>query len=60
LWLASQRPDGTWSAIEPQGTGKMIVSFGEDDRGELYLVDYLGAVYRMNPGVPPRRRSAVQ
>lgn len=57
LWVASQRADGSWAAIEPQDTGKMIVSFGEDDRGELYLVDYRGAVYRMSPGVPPRRRS---
>jgi hypothetical protein len=51
-----------WSAgpthTEEQPTDKMIVSFGEDDDGELYLVDYLGAVYRLAPSPPPRRRPA--
>ncbi len=58
LWSAIQRPDGSWAAIETQDTGKQIVSFGEDDSGELYLVDHAGAVYRMAPSRPPRRRSA--
>ncbi len=51
LWIASR------SASTLQETGKMIVSFGEDDDGELYLVDYRGAVYRMKPA-PLRRRAA--
>jgi len=46
-----------WSGGEVQSTGKMIVSFGEDDEGELYLIDYAGAVYRMSPA-PRRRRAA--
>ena len=28
-------------------TGLRISSFGEDEAGELYLVDYKGAVYRL-------------
>jgi glucose/arabinose dehydrogenase len=58
LWSAIQRTDGSWATHETQNTGKVIVSFGEDDSGELYLVDYAGAIYRMAPGLPPRRRSA--
>src|SRR5436190_2266005 len=57
LWTAIQRPDGSWSNIETQNTGKEIVSFGEDDEGELYLVDRAGAVYRMTPCAPRRKRS---
>lgn len=58
LGSAIQRPDGSWETRETQNSGKEIVSFGEDDSGELYLVDYAGAVYRMAPPRPPRRRSA--
>jgi glucose/arabinose dehydrogenase len=56
LWGASQKPDGSWTSSEVESTGAMIVSFGEDDQGELYLVDYRGAVYRMS-GVAQRRHS---
>jgi len=58
LRTAIQRTDGSWLTIETQRTGKQIVSFGEDDEGELYLVDYGGAVYRMTMDVVPRRRAA--
>lgn len=57
LWSVIQHADGSWTTVETQNTGKVIVSFGEDDDGELYLVDYAGAVYRMSPGQPPRRRA---
>jgi len=57
LWIASQQIDGSWTTSTTQNTGKSIVSFGEDDDGELYLVDYAGAVYRMLPTPPPRRRA---
>jgi len=59
LWTAVQHSDGSWATNEMLSTGKVIVSFGEDDEGELYLVDYAGAVYRMSPVPLPRRRSAV-
>jgi hypothetical protein len=32
--------------------GKMIVSFGEDEGGELYLVDHKGTVYRLQAVAP--------
>ena len=37
-------------------TGKAIVSFGEDDDGELLLVDYNGGLYRIT--APVKRRAA--
>jgi glucose/arabinose dehydrogenase len=33
-------------------TGTRISSFGEDEAGELYVVDYGGAVYRISPSSP--------
>jgi hypothetical protein len=35
------------SAVRP--TSYSISSFGEDDDGELYVVDHNGAVYRFDP-----------
>jgi glucose/arabinose dehydrogenase len=42
---ATQGRDWT-SQLSPGGS---IVSFGEDARGELYIVNYLGGVYRIVP-----------
>jgi glucose/arabinose dehydrogenase len=51
-----------WGAVEGSPaevvaqTGKAIVSFGEDDAGELYLVDYNGGIYRITaPGSSKHR-----
>ena len=32
-----------------QNTGFRIASFGEDEAGELYLVDHDGGIYRFGP-----------
>jgi glucose/arabinose dehydrogenase len=32
-----------------------VVSFGEDDDGELYVVDYLGSIFRIEPRIEHRR-----
>ncbi len=47
LWSLSRRgPD--WQSSELRTTGLAISSFGEDEAGELYLVDQAGsAVYRL-------------
>jgi Ca2+-binding RTX toxin-like protein len=49
---------GTWTATERTaqitpntGTIEMPASYGEDARGNLYLVDYFGEVYRLTPRV---------
>lgn len=50
LWAARRTADETW-LVEPfvLRSGLTISSFGEDEAGELYIVDYRGAVYRFEP-----------
>jgi glucose/arabinose dehydrogenase len=51
LWASYRTPDGTWQTVDLPGTNRRISSFGEDDSGELYLVDYNGVVLRFSaPG----------
>lgn len=57
IWGATRR-DGEWSMKELADTNLAIVSFGEDDDGELYVVDYAGAIYRLT--APASRRRAVR
>ncbi|MDZ4671290.1 MAG: PQQ-dependent sugar dehydrogenase [Phototrophicales bacterium] len=38
---------GEWVSAPFIETGKQIVSFGEDEAGEIYLVDYKGDIYRL-------------
>lgn len=45
-----RRRDGGWRMAELLRTGLGISSFGEDEDGELYVVDYGGAVHRLVPG----------
>jgi hypothetical protein len=47
IW--SMQQDGTrWtSPIQELDTGYSISSFGEDEAGELYVVDFNGAIYRL-------------
>ncbi|MCC6974342.1 MAG: PQQ-dependent sugar dehydrogenase [Anaerolineae bacterium] len=47
VWTLYQNPDGTWVNTVFMDTGKQITSFGEDETGELYLVDYKGGVYKL-------------
>jgi glucose/arabinose dehydrogenase len=46
LWGLT-RDGGAWTSQELPSTGASISSFGEDEAGELYLVDYNGAVLRV-------------
>jgi glucose/arabinose dehydrogenase len=57
IWRATQR-DGRWTSKELADTDLAIVSFGEDDEGELYVVDYNGAVFRLT--APASRRRAIR
>lgn len=49
IWAARQDNAGTWQASVSLESGRSIGSFGEDEAGELYLVDYGGAVLRFEP-----------
>jgi glucose/arabinose dehydrogenase len=47
IWLAERDSNGLWGSSVLMDTGFSIVSFGEDEAGELYLVDIQGAVYQL-------------
>ncbi len=48
LWAAWRDRDLNWHVIALQSTDYAISSFGEDEAGELYLIDYAGALYRFD------------
>jgi glucose/arabinose dehydrogenase len=47
IWGARVGADGAMETAELLDTDMRVVSFGEDATGELYLVDFAGAVYRL-------------
>ncbi|MCL4238171.1 MAG: PQQ-dependent sugar dehydrogenase [Anaerolineae bacterium] len=47
VWVAHRDAEGVWQSETFMDTPFVISSFGEDKQGELYLVDYKGAVYRL-------------
>lgn len=49
VWTARRDASGGWRVAKLLETGMNIASFGEDDAGELLVVDYGGAVYRLVP-----------
>lgn len=49
LWAAAPTASGAWESVISLETGRQISSFGEDEAGELYLVDYEGVVLKFAP-----------
>lgn len=49
IWSAQRDAGGLWQALVSLESGRSISSFGEDEAGELYLVDYGGEVLRFEP-----------
>lgn len=47
IWSAYRTPDGTWQSGVVTETGRRISSFGQDDDGELYMIDYSGIILRL-------------
>ncbi len=47
VWIAWRDEAGAWQSETFMDTAFVIPSFGEDEQGELYLVDYKGAIYRL-------------
>lgn len=45
VWAARRDEAGNWDNTLWKETGLVISSFGQDEIGELYLVDYKGGVY---------------
>jgi glucose/arabinose dehydrogenase len=47
VWTLARDDQGAWQARVLMETGMQITSFGEDERGGLYLVSYKGYIYRL-------------
>jgi len=55
VWRLIEAKDRRWQREELLRTGFNISSFGEDERSQLYLVDYSGTVYLMRVDSGPGR-----
>ena len=49
IWGLLQDAQGVWQNALHFQTGLNITSFGEGEGGELYLVDYSGSLFRLEP-----------
>jgi uncharacterized repeat protein (TIGR03806 family) len=47
LWKTTKDTDGRYVTQLVRRTGRSIASFGEDDKGELYLLSFDGGIYRI-------------
>ena len=49
IWTLERNSGGQWTTtLSDWPPGKFVISsFGQDEAGELYLVDYKGAIYRL-------------
>jgi glucose/arabinose dehydrogenase len=47
--VAATRPHELTANVDPERVLSQIVSFGEDASGELYVVDPVGRIYRIDP-----------
>jgi len=56
IWGASERAGGSWESELLLDTSQAIVSFGEDEAGELYVIDYYGTISRIVEPARPRTR----
>ncbi len=57
LWRLFQTENGQWQREQLLRPGFNISSFGEDERGEIYVVDYSGTVNRLRAAFNLTRRS---
>lgn len=49
IWQLKRAADGKWVNAELFADNLRIASFGEDEAGEVYVVDHGGAIYKMQP-----------
>ncbi len=49
IWASWRDRNLAWHTTEFMRTSLQISSFGQDEAGELYVVDYGGAIYRFDP-----------
>lgn len=46
LWGTQRNASNEWETRVLLNTGRVVSSFGEDEKGELYLIDYSGSILR--------------
>ncbi|MDE2854515.1 MAG: PQQ-dependent sugar dehydrogenase [Chloroflexota bacterium] len=51
IWAAWRDPALNWRMDELMHTNMAISSFGEDEAGEAYVIDYGGTLYRFDPAM---------
>lgn len=49
IWTMYRDPAGAWQVNQFVDSDSVVTSFGEDEEGELYMVDYKGSIYRLMP-----------
>ncbi len=49
LWSLTETAPGRWTMAPLLESGLRISSFGEDQAGELYVIDHRGGIYRLLP-----------
>lgn len=49
VWYAYRDESDTWQSGVLLESGYQVSSFGEDANGELFIIDYSGTVYRIDP-----------
>ncbi len=47
VWGLRWQPDGQWQQARLLDSGARISSFGQDETGEVYLIDHAGAIYQV-------------
>jgi glucose/arabinose dehydrogenase len=58
IWGATRNAGGTWETTQLLDTALSITSFGEDEGGEVYVVNYGGNIFRIEGPALERRRPA--
>lgn len=49
VWIAYRDTTDTWQSQVFLDTGYQVSSFGEDANGELFIINYVGTIYRIEP-----------
>jgi hypothetical protein len=58
IWGATRNTSGAWETTQLLHTALSITSFGEDEGGEVYVVNYGGNIFRIEGPALERRRPA--
>jgi glucose/arabinose dehydrogenase len=53
IWATQRDESGAWQTHVLMNSGKLISSFGQDEHGELYLVDYGGSILILTASQSP-------